>query len=123
MVGTVLIRGAVSVLRELDCNLDRSAAHLPVHRVQPTGNGYASRHSGPRLLLIAAADPLAPLEPASSARVTSEKRKRRTRSLDLRADDHSNPRNCQMIGRATITSMTWMILRTIPLIALPVSPA
>ena len=55
--------------------------------------------------------------------VTSEKRKRRTRSLDLRADDHSDPRNCQMIGSATITSMTWMILRTIPLIALPVSPA
>ena len=55
--------------------------------------------------------------------VTSEKRKRRTRSLDLRADDHCDPRNCQMIGRATITSMTWMILRTIPLIALPASPA
>jgi len=55
--------------------------------------------------------------------VTPEKRKRRTRSLDLRAGDHSDPRNCQMISNPTITSMTWTILRTIALIALPVSLA
>ncbi len=37
-----------------------------------------------------------------------------TRSLGLRADDQSDPRNCQMISSTTITSMTSMILRPIP---------
>jgi hypothetical protein len=40
------------------------------------------------------------------------------RSLGLRAGDQSDPRNCQMISSATITGMPWMMLRTIPLIAL-----
>jgi hypothetical protein len=70
------------------------------------------RHSGPRLLLKQR--PIGFI-----GTVTPEKRKRRTRSLDLRADDHCDPKNCKMISRATITRM---ILRTIPLIALPASP-
>jgi hypothetical protein len=55
--------------------------------------------------------------------ITPEKRKRSTRSLGLRADHQSHPRNCQMISSATIASMTWMILRTIPLITLSASRA
>ena len=53
--------------------------------------------------------------------ITSEKRKRSTQSLGLCADDQSDPRNCQMISSATITRMPWMMLRTIPLIALSAS--
>jgi hypothetical protein len=70
-----------------------------------------SGHSGPRLLLIAAAEPL---PTRFIGTITSEKRKRRTRSVDLRADDQSDPGNCHAISSTTITRVTWMILRTIP---------